>query len=449
MSGTGIARWWGTEVIVGSSVPFFLGLIVTAGLLIPVLLRMRASIAEARAESQSAGPRLQSLQRANSELQEDLGFLKQFLKEFPRLARELYSGLGERQIPGVLLSIVQRSLDPQQVAILVRRVARGGRVAKGKKPVERLIVAATYPEGAAVKIGAEVDLDVGEIGFATESQIVVNRQDLEKDEATGRITPGGLLPGMQYPDLIAPLVFDQETVGVILVSKPRKSGDPKAALRLVAQSGAQVLHTAAQVSRMRHTAAMDGLTRIFNKKHMEQTLNELVYRAACAAYDQREGSQGAAAQSLSVFLFDIDNFKNYNDNNGHLAGDNLLLELAGIVQNSVRKDDIFGRFGGEEFLLILPHTNAQQAMAAAEKVRVALATHPFAFAEKQPMKCISVSGGVSEYPHDGLDAAGLLNAADEALYKAKSAGRNKVLPAVRGAAAPAGSAPGAQEARRT
>jgi diguanylate cyclase (GGDEF)-like protein len=189
---------------------------------------------------------------------------------------------------------------------------------------------------------------------------------------------------------------------------------------------------------------------VFNKKHMEQTLNELIYRAACAAYDQREGSKGGPAQSLSVYLFDIDNFKNYNDTNGHLAGDKLLQELAALVQNSVRKDDIFGRFGGEEFLLILPHTNAQQAMAAADKVRLAIANHPFAFAEKQPLKRVSVSGGVAEYPHDGLDAAGLLHKADEALYLAKEQGRNRVLPAARAQApaAPAPAAAGAQEAAR-
>ena len=167
---------------------------------------------------------------------------------------------------------------------------------------------------------------------------------------------------MPQPDLIAPLVFDQNTLGVILVQKPRKAGDPKAALGLVAQTGAQVLHTAAQVTRMKTTAELDGLTRIYNKKHMDQQLNELVYRAACAAYDQRAAGQPSPAQALSVFLFDIDNFKHYNDTNGHLAGDRLLVELAALVQESVRKDDVFGRFGGEEFLLVMPHTSAAQAL---------------------------------------------------------------------------------------
>jgi diguanylate cyclase (GGDEF)-like protein len=206
--------------------------------------------------------------------------------------------------------------------------------------------------------------------------MVVNRQDLQSETARSRIKPDPGLPGMPEPDLIAPLVFDQDTLGVIVLSKPRKSGDPKTALRLVTQTGAQVLHTAAQVSRMKTTAEMDGLTRIYNKKHLEQTLNELIYRVACAAYDQRSAvGLGAPGQVLSVFLFDIDNFKNYNDTNGHLAGDKLLQELAGLVNEAVRKDDIFGRFGGEEFLLIMPHTNAQQALLAAEKIRALLASH--------------------------------------------------------------------------
>jgi diguanylate cyclase (GGDEF)-like protein len=265
--------------------------------------------------------------------------------------------------------------------------------------------------------------------------MVLSRQDLLAETAGSRIKPGPPLAGMPEPELIAPLVFDQETLGVIVMSKPRKSGDPKTALRLVTQTGAQVLHTAAQVSRMKTTAKMDGLTRIYNKKHLEQTLNELIYRAACAAYDQRSVSQGVPGQVLSVFLFDIDHFKNYNDTNGHLAGDKLLQVLAGVVNDAVRKDDVFGRFGGEELMLIMPNTNVNQALAAAEKIRGLLAAHPFAFAERQPLKMISISGGVAEYPVHGLDAAGLLHAADEKLYEAKRAGRNRVLRAASGASA--------------
>jgi len=425
-------------------IPFFLGLAITAGLLVPLLLRLRNSVGEARAEKTSASQQNLQLKRNHAALEEDLRFLTQFLNDYPRLARQLYSGLSERQIPGELLAIVQRSLDPQQVAVLVRHSEAKG--AESRTP--RLVVAAAYPDGGAVKVGTEVSLDTGEIGFAAESQIDVNRQDLQTETAQRRIKPGPGLPGMPPPDLIAPLVFDQDTLGVIVVAKPRKTGDPKAALRLVAQTGAQALHTANQVSRMKMTAEMDGLTRIYNRKHMDQALNELVYRAACATYDQRSAGDAQPAPSLSVFLFDIDNFKNYNDANGHLAGDKLLQELAGLVNDAVRKEDVLGRFGGEEFLLILPNTNATQGMATAEKILGLLARHPFPFAEKQPLGCISVSGGVAEYPIHGLDAAGLLRASDEALYEAKRAGRNRVLAAKAVAAAPGAGPGGAREPQR-
>ena len=412
-----------------ASVPFFLGLMVTAGLLVPILLRMRASVAESRADAETSRPLLQSLETANARLQQDLGFLTRFLGDFPRLARELYGNIGERQVPGVLLSTVQRSLDPQQVAVLVRREGNEEKAA-------RFVVVAAYPDNGPVPVGTEVPMATGEIGFVAESQKVATRQALEAEESTNRVKPGPTLPGMPHPDLIAPMVFDGETLGVIVVARPRKSGDPRAALQLVAQSGAQVLHTAVQMTRIRHTAEMDGLTRVYNKNHMEKTLNELVYRTACAAYDQRDSESNGVPPALSVFLFDIDNFRNYNRVNGHLAGDNVLLELATLVQRSVRKEDVFGRFGGEAFLLILPHTNGAQAMIVAEKIRKLIASHPFPFSDKQPLRRLSISGGVAAYPDDGLDGAAMLNRADAALYAAKTQGRNRVLPVARAAATP-------------
>ena len=187
----------------GSSIPFLLGLAVTAGVMIPLLLRVRTSLAEAKAEAESLRQQMSALRQSQVQLQEDQRFLTQFLKDFPRLARELYSGLTERQIPAVLLGIIQRSLDPHQAAVLVRRSGvKGGRAPS-------FIVAASYPEGAALRVGAEVPADAGEIGFAAEAQLVVSREDLQAETTVSRIKPGPSLIGMVQPDIIAPLVFDQ------------------------------------------------------------------------------------------------------------------------------------------------------------------------------------------------------------------------------------------------
>jgi diguanylate cyclase (GGDEF)-like protein len=128
-----------------------------------------------------------------------------------------------------------------------------------------------------------------------------------------------------------------------------------------------------------------------------------------------------------VFLFDVDHFKRYNDQNGHVAGDRLLQSLAKLVQDNLRRNTIFGRYGGEEFLIVFPDTRREQAMAAAENIRAAIAAYPFAHAESQTMGCVSISGGVAECPLDERNAVGLVRAADEALYRAKRSGRNRVL----------------------
>ena len=418
-------------------IPFLLGLLVTAGLLVPLILRLRAAAGEGNERAESLEERLQQLQRSHSKLQEDQQSLTQFLKEFPHLARDLFSGLAERQIPGAILHVVQRSLEPAQAIVLIKRGW-----AEGELPqTAGLIVAAVAPEGSAFQVGTEVPIDSGEIGFAVETQLVTTRQDLSSETAQSRIKRGpDPLPGLR-PDFIAPLVFDQETLGLIAVARPGKNaGDGKAALRLIAQTGAQALHAAASYSRMRISTEMDGLTQTFNKRYIEQTLTEMIYRTACSFYD-RGGDQGPPP-TLSILLFDIDHFKHYNDTNGHLAGDKLLVELARTVQETIRADDILGRFGGEEFLLILPNTRLAQALVTADKVRTVIAQRPFAYAATQPMGALTVSGGVAEYPHDGMDTASLLRAADAALYEAKRLGRNRVVAASR---AQTGTPPGTAE----
>jgi diguanylate cyclase (GGDEF)-like protein len=225
----------------------------------------------------------------------------------------------------------------------------------------------------------------------------MTREDFERETSLNRQKIKGTdLPGFK-PDMAAPMVFDENTVGVIAISgSPYQGSVAKKAMWLIAQIGAVAMHNVAAYSEMKITADMDGLTRIYNKRHLVRVLGEKIYQA------QKQ------LTNLSVFLFDIDNFKNYNDVNGHVAGDKLLKELASMVKDNLREESIFGRFGGEEFLVILPGSSNTEALRVAEKLRTLIAQHDFPFA--------------------ALDSTSLLQTADEALYAAKHQGRNRVLP---------------------
>ena len=131
----------------------------------------------------------------------------------------------------------------------------------------------------------------------------------------------------------------------------RRASDMKDSLRLLAQVGAISVHTQARYTEMKATASIDGLTGIFNKRYLTHRLAEEVSRAL------------DSSQPLSVFIFDVDHFKGYNDQNGHVAGDRLLQSLSKLVQDNLRRDTVFGRYGGEEFLIVFSGASASRRWA--------------------------------------------------------------------------------------
>ncbi len=164
-------------------------------------------------------------------------------------------------------------------------------------------------------------------------------------------------------------------------------------------------------------AYTDSLTKVFNRRYFDQRIMREVLRA------KRYG------RVLSILMIDIDHFKIYNDTLGHLMGDSVLRKIASVFEENLRRADVVCRYGGEEFVVILPEIQRGQARLVAEKLRHAVLDAPFHGANKLPNGQLTVSIGVASFPKDGESFADLLKQADLALYQAKNTGRNQVVSA--------------------
>jgi diguanylate cyclase (GGDEF)-like protein len=345
-------------------------------------------------------------------LENELDSLTDLLNQLPQLTRTLHGRPRPRDLPEAILQLLLHVFEPRAALVLLRRKRQIGSETLSD---QSLVVAAVGPAGRTVELGTTVAIDEGELGFVATAQRAITRRDLEAENGMAqRHIWRGNLPGFET-DLAAPMVFDGETLGVLALTRPlRHSLHQKLVLRLFAQLAAYALHDAQTYSEVRHAAAIDPLTGTFNKRVLMFRLGELLYEA------------GRLRHPLSVFLFDLDHFKHYNDAHGHMAGDEVLRQLAQLIKENVRAEDIVGRFGGEEFLLILRNRTADQALATAENLRRLIAHFDFRHRETQPLGALTISGGVASLPGDGRDSATLLRAADAALYRAKNLGRNRI-----------------------
>ena len=175
-------------------------------------------------------------------------------------------------------------------------------------------------------------------------------------------------------------------------------------------------------ARLGQLAVTDGLTGLYNHRHFHERLALEVERS------QRSGLP------LSLLMLDVDHFKQFNDSFGHPAGDEVLRQLARVLTDARRANDVVARYGGEEFSVILVDTAKFTAAKVAERLRERVEAHDFSDAAPKA-GTLGVSIGVATFPDDGTDAEALVRAADTALYVAKRAGRNRVVLATEALAA--------------
>lgn len=218
-----------------------------------------------------------------------------------------------------------------------------------------------------------------------------------------------------------PLKIAERVVGVMNVAYAEPHDFSKAELRALRLLGAQAaiaIENARLYAVTRLQAITDGLTGLYNVRHFYAALEAEIQRSR--RYDR----------PCSLIMLDLDDFKTYNDRYGHLAGDDLLLELAALMREQIRQVDTAARYGGEEFVVILPETDKPQATLLTERLWRTIRAHEFVVCETQEVGQITASLGIATYPQDAQDTQGLVNAADMALLQAKR-GKDQVQVAVR------------------
>jgi diguanylate cyclase (GGDEF)-like protein len=215
--------------------------------------------------------------------------------------------------------------------------------------------------------------------------------------------------------LMAPLVLDQEILGALSLTAPLPSVFLEADLNLLtsfAATATAAIYNAILYSETQDLATTDPLTGQLNRRTFFELAQREIERF------QRFG------HPLAWIMFDIDLFKQVNDSYGHSIGDQVLIAIVERCSRVIRHVDIFARYGGDEFVILLTETNQQMAMEIAERIRVSISGSPI-LTDVGPIY-VSISIGITQATPDTIDLGLLLNKADQALYRSKRAGRNTI-----------------------
>jgi diguanylate cyclase (GGDEF)-like protein len=346
---------------------------------------------------------------------EEQSSVANFVLQLPYTVQELNrDDLDPREVPKLIVQMAHAFFAPEQIVLYLLNPADEDGKSSRELHLAHAHGLSNVPGGA-----SQVTVGAGKIGWVAEHQVEMAREDW-----LNRSLFEGPVPLDDHPtlmlDLMGPLVHHgrsgNKTLGVLCLGQPAtRTRDVKLMLQMVTNLATIALIHSRNLWALRSQANHDGLTGLLNKRHFMQELGTMIF------------SSEQNAKSIGLFIFDIDHFKQYNDTNGHPAGDELLRGLAKIVRANLRPGDIACRYGGEEFVVAMPETDGAEALHAAERIRTAIENHRFAHEESQPAGRLTISGGVASFPVNGTNGTELLSHADQALYKAKATGRNRVV----------------------
>ncbi len=240
-------------------------------------------------------------------------------------------------------------------------------------------------------------------------------QNRESTQADGCLPVTGDIKSL----ICTPVIVRGEVKGIIHIDSKKPNAFTKKDVEFVEILSSQIsiaFERALLFKKTKDLSIIDPLTSCYNRRKLMEDLEHEINR--CKRYGRR----------FSILMIDIDWFKNYNDFHGHLKGDELLKIISSLLIRNVRGADSVYRYGGEEFLILLPELGKRDAFIVGEKLRKIIENWTFeGESRSQPNKSITISVGVATFPDDGITKEGLLQVCDSALYRAKDTGKNRVI----------------------
>lgn len=325
----------------------------------------------------------------------------------PDLVRQMFDATTRRGVGPLAVKMAVQVFHPDQVALFLAR------------PAQRKL-ALTDGSGlpASVGPGFEIDYGQGRIGYVADCGLAMDDADFKTATSIVRRQLEATATRELRAEIVAPIEGEEGLIGVLSVGGLAvRQGHGKRLLKMVADL-AGIAYTHVTKLRVTERAAdIDGLTGALNKRSFQKRLGDEIHKAE---------SEHA---TLSLLILDLDHFKNYNDTNGHLEGDDVLKRIGRLLRTAVREDDVVARYGGEEFVILYPGAGKVQAQKLAESLRLAVETEAFPHGARQPLGRVTLSGGIATFPEDSRSGVDLIRCADQALYEAKAAGRNRIVAA--------------------
>ena len=338
----------------------------------------------------------------------DLRITHQKLKDINEITEAMRSTMELGQVLGLIMRDIRKEFDFDQVFLYRFEVVEN----------RKLLKCIASPWAVSIKGISRYNISVEETPGILSLSIKEKKPYIVEDaNRDSRVEPPIINELKLKSFAVIPIVVKNEPLGALIVSqsnlKRKIIEEDFAPLLLFANQVGIAIENAKLHEETKELTRVDELTQVYNKREFQRRLPEDIELTRRYAH------------FLSLAMLDIDDFKHYNDTNGHLAGDMVLKQLSQILTGNLRKTDVPFRYGGEEFAVILPATSREGALIILEKVRKEIEIFPFEYREKQPEGKVTVSIGIATYPVDTKNAQDLVNCADKALYRAKATGKNR------------------------